>query len=101
MTILYPLKFFNRSFAQQQLMQANPGSVLDVTMNPGLLLPACSECGPDSVIREEKMDTTTSGDEDVQIRYRCAVCGVRSNWGAREVVAQQWADINPISPPTN
>jgi hypothetical protein len=101
MTTLYPLKFFNRSFAQQQLMQANPGSVLDITMNPGLLIPACSECGPDGVIREEKSDTTTSGDSVVQTRYRCVVCGVRSDWGARDIVAQQWADMNSTPLPTN
>ena len=92
-TIIHPLKFFNYSPNAQQVMQANPGSVLDLTSEPGLLIPVCSACGTgEGLLREEKGENA---------RYRCVACGFHTDWITPAFAAQQWANMNNPNTPTN
>lgn len=91
--ITYPLRFFNASAPAQMIMQSNPGSVLDATMPPGLLMPLCVACNTgEGILREEK---------EALFRYRCVICGFETDWGDRDMVAQQWANCNDPNIPTN
>lgn len=93
MITIYPLRFFNKTALAKNLIEHNPGMVVDATMPPDTLaIPVCVNCNTgEGIVRENDSETMTQ-------RYRCVVCDSCTDWGTDETeVAQQWADMNDFN----